>query len=411
MLELRLALRNLWRHKRRTLLTAIVLGFGVFLYSGFDSWFLGFEQDSLRTMVRYESGALSVHAPGYWQERDELPLDRVIPDAERLSERIRTLPGVGGATPQLILNAALNNGIDEMPVKAIGIDPLSDGSVLSLRDTVKEGRYLEPGLNEALIGRDLARLMDLGVGDSFTLVLRTERATFEAIDLEIVGLLGSVHPDINQNNVYLPLDVAQQAAELPDTATQLLVAAQGGFRALGDLPDEIRRVGKASGIELDIRTWETWAVDYLAHARADRRNSAAILALVGIIAALGIVNNVLLAGMERRREIGTLKALGMTEGRIVLLFMMEGAGIGLFGGLLGTLLAIPAIAYLVIKGVDFSALAGYDFGFAVEGVYRGVWNCSTIFGTWFAGLLLSFMVSWWPAWRSSRLDPTTVLRG
>lgn len=410
MLEVRLALRNLGRHRRRTVLTGVVIAFSVFLFSAFDCFLLGFEQDSLKNQVAHETGELTVHAPGYWGRRQELPLDRTIPAAEELAARLRKVPGVRGATAQLVFPAAVNTGVEELPVKAVGTDPLSDGAVLRLREAVKVGRYLEPGRDEALLGRELARLMDLAVGDTFTLVVRGERSTFEALDLEVVGLLGSNNPALNEG-VYVPLSVAQAATGLPGAATHLLLAGGAGYARLGGLPGRVKAEVARVGPDLEVKTWQDWADDYLHHAKADRQNMNVILGLVAVLAALGVVNSVLLSGMERRREIGTLKALGLTEGRITLLFMLEGMGIGLFGGLAGAVLGAGAVAYLTLVGVDFSRFSGLDFGFAVEGLFRGSWNWPSLVAAWVAGALASFLVSYWPARRSARPDPAVVLRG
>jgi putative ABC transport system permease protein len=408
--EVAMALKNLWRHKRRTILTGLVVAFGVLLYSAFDSLLLGFAEDSLRNLVRYETGDLTVHAPGYWAKREELPLDRVIPDVGRLAAELRRIPGVRGAAPQLVFNAAVNTGAEELPVKAIGTDPGSDAAVLGLRQAVRAGRYLQSGRNEALLGRELARLMDLRVGDTFTLVLRTQSTSFEALDLEVAGILGSNSPAVNVG-LYLPLDVAQAAVALPGAATQVLLASEAGYRHLGELPALVQKTVRESGRNLDVKTWTDWSGNYLAAVMTDRQNMKVILVIVGIIAALGIVNSVLLAGMERSREIGTLKALGMTEQQITHLFMLEGMGLGLFGGLIGALLSAGAVAYLAKVGIDYSQFSGYDFGLGVEGVFRGVWNWPAIFGAWAVGALVSFLISYWPARRSARLDPAVVLRG
>lgn len=410
MFEFRLALKNLWRHRRRTVLTAVVVAFGVLLFSAFDSLLSGFEEDSLRNLVRYESGVATVHAKGYWAEREDHRLDRVIPGAEAVAARLRQVPGVRDATPELVFSAAVNTGVEETPVTATGIDPEHDPGVLDLKGAVRAGRYLRPGQPEALLGRELARLMELKVGDTFTLILRTERSTFEALDLEVAGLLGSNSPAVN-DGVFLPLDVAQSAANLPGGATHILVGSDRYFRSLGSLPADVRQTVSAVSPDLEVKSWQDWSGIYLLHAQSDRQNMSFILAIVALLAGLGVANNILLAGLERRREIGALKALGMTEGQITRLFMLEGMGIGLIGGLIGAVLGVGAVAYLVNVGVDYTKIqSGYDFGFAVEGLMRGAWNWATILGALVVGTALSFGVSYWPARRSARLDPAAVLR-
>lgn len=409
MLEFRLALQNLWRHKRRTLMTALVVAMGVLVYSAMDSLLAGTEEDSYRSLVAYEVGEVALYRPGYWAKRDELPLDKAIPEAAALVRRLEKVDGVRGVAPRLKFSASVNNGIEEMPVTAIGIDPEADARVLQLKGAVKEGAYLEAGSPGAILGRDLAKVMDLKVGDYFTLVLRTQSQSFEAVEFEVTGIAAANAPSVNDGTVYVPLDVAQAAVNLPNSATELLVKGSRGYKDLGTLPDEIRQALGPEAPRFEVVTWERAAEDYLSHVESDRVTTSILLGIIGLIAALGVVNNILLAGMERRREIGTLKALGMTETQITRLFMLEGMGIGLVGGVLGVILSTVTVYFLAERGMDYSAFNDYNLGMAIEGVFRGAWNWGSIFGAWLFGTVFSYLVSWWPAHHAARLDPASAL--
>ncbi|MDI6871052.1 MAG: ABC transporter permease [Bacillota bacterium] len=409
MFEFRLAVKNLWRHKRRTLLTVVVIAFGVMLHATTDSLLAGFEEDSFRAMVRYETGEVILTAAGYWADRKELPKGPAIPEAGQVAARVRRMTGVRGATPQLVFAAALNNGVEELPVKAIGADPRTDGDVLGLHQVVKAGRYLRPGRNEALLGQDLTDLMDLKVGDTFTLVLRTKASAFEATDLTVAGLLKSPDPAVNDGTVYLPLDVAQGATGLGTAATHILVAGQAGYRNVRPLREELRQGLSGLGPALDLHTWEDAAADLLAVSRSKRSFFSVTLGLIAVLAGLGVANSILLAGIERTREVGTLKALGLTEGQVTRLFMLEGLGLGLFGGLLGALAATGTVAYLALVGLDYSMFSGYNLGLPIELAFRGAWNFPTILSAWATSAVFAFLVSYVPARRAARLDPAAAL--
>lgn len=409
MFELRLALKNLMRHKRRTLLTAAVIGFGVMVYGATNSLYAGFEEESIRNLVKHETADLTLTAPSYWKDRTELPLEPAVPDAAQVAGGIRSLSGVKGAVPRVVFKASLNNGLDELPVQAIGTDPRYDGSVLSLSDDVEKGRYLESGRDEAVLGRGLAELMELKVGDTFTLVLRNKGTTFEAVDLEVAGLLNAPDPVVNDNYLYLPLDVAQRITGLSGAATEILVSGKAGYRRVAALEGEVKAGLGGTTKQLDFHTWEDGAADLLAMVQSKKSGMGIIISLILLIAGLGVTNNVLLAGFERVREVGTLRALGMTEGQVRRVFMLEGLGIGLFGGLFGAIAGTLFVAYLTLVGLDATSLSQSNLGLPVTGYIRGVWNLPTILGAWALAVAVSYLVSYFPAKRASRLDPAAAL--
>lgn len=406
----RLALRNLVRHRRRTLLTSIAIAVGIAVYILLTSLLGGIEEDSLRNMVRLESGALSVQSPGYWQERRDLPVDRTLPEAARLAKALAKTPGIRGASPRLTFSANLNNGTDELPVAAIGLDPRSDGSVFGLRDVVKQGRYLVPGEHAAMLGASLAELMDLKLGDQFTLVLRTQRASFEAIDLTVGAILNSSNPNVNNTNVYLPLDVAQQAARLPGRATDIVLSVPGGYQSAAAVVPAVAKTLRTEGVRAEIRTWQDAGADLLEMIKAKSASSGMILLIVVVVAAIGIINSIVLATIERTREIGTLKALGMRERDIVFLFMLEGTGLGVLGGAIGCLFGGLGALYLTIVGIDYSRFTkGVNLGIAIDGIYRGSWSWGVLVTAFLTGVVASFVISYWPARLAARLNPTTAL--
>ncbi|HHW14750.1 MAG TPA: ABC transporter permease [Firmicutes bacterium] len=410
MFELLLALRNLRRNKRRTLLTAVVIAFGILLHAFLGSLLTGFEEESARTLVKYETGEVALTAPGYWAERKELPLATVIPGALGVADRVRRAPGVRGAVPRLVFQAMVNNGTDELPVKAIGTDPRLDRSVLALQGTVQTGRYLRPGREEAVLGRGVADLMDLKAHDTFTLVLRNQGTTFEALDLTVAGILNAPDPAVNEGTVYLPLDVAQRLTGLGDAATEILVAGREGYTRSALLREQLASDLAQAGPGLEVHTWEEAAADLLAMSKAKRWSIGLTIGLIIVLAGLGVTNNVLLAGYERVREIGTLRALGLTEAQVTRVFMLEGLGVGFLGGLLGAVAALPAVAYLVLVGLDYRSLVQSNIGLPILGILRGVWNLPTILGAWAAASVFSYLVSYFPARWAARLDPATALR-
>lgn len=415
---LRLAARNLWRRPRRTVLTFLAVAVGLWYFIFLDSFLQGLGRDSVRNLVELETSHVRIHAAGYWDKRDELPLDPLIERPRDIVRRVAAVRGVEGATPRLVFAAQLNNGVDELPVTAVGIDPQADGRVFSLEKYVVQGRWpqphdeaMGPGVAQAMLGKAVAELMGLGVGDTFTLVTRTRSGAMQAIDLQVAGLLDSPHPAVNASTVYLPLQAAQLALGVGDAATEVDIRGTGEGHAAA-LQSEIEQTVRARAQPaLSVHAWQAMAQDVLAMIQAERAYDMVFLALVFVIALVGVVNTVLLATLERTREIGTLKAMGMTTREIAGVFMAEAGLVGVLGGVTGVAAAMATEFWFVNYGLDLTPLLrDVDVGYPLSGVFTGAWNPVTMAGAFLFGVAVCLVASALPARRAARLDAAAALR-
>jgi len=161
-----------------------------------------------------------------------------------------------------------------------------------------------------------------------------------------------------------------------------------------------------------IHTWHD-AASFLTIGSTKRVFGMVLLGLVVIISVIGVVNSILLSTLERVREIGMLRAMGMDEGDITVVFMMEGGGLGLLGCALGTVSAIAGNAYFVNVGLSLRAFLGdmdLDIGYPIVDRMYGVWNWTTMIWAIAVGLAVALAASYFPARRAARLDPAESLR-
>jgi ABC-type lipoprotein release transport system permease subunit len=136
-----------------------------------------------------------------------------------------------------------------------------------------------------------------------------------------------------------------------------------------------------------------------------------LLFLVFLIAAVGISNTMIMVINERIRELGMLRALGMKDGDIHVLFLLEAAGIGLLGSIIGTVLGIALNFYLVGHGIDYGFLMReMDLAYRIQSIFRGAWNLRGILITFISGVVLSVVVAWFPTKRATSKDIPSCLR-
>ncbi|PRX34755.1 putative ABC transport system permease protein [Orenia metallireducens] len=408
----KLALKNLTRHKRRVLITASIIALGMAMFLIYDSIQTGLNELSFANIINLETGHIQVVDKEYWEQREKLPLKNLIAQSENLSSVIKEIPYFKAATPQLKFSANLNNGIDQLPVLACGIDSMTYSQVFTTKDYIIEGSMFNQGKQETILGKKLANLMDLKVGDYLTLIFKTKTNTFNTIDLKITGLLQTNNPKINENLVYLPLSLAQQSLNLEGKITGMTIRLKEDGVAQ-QVSEDLNQSLASLDNKLAAHSWRASAGEVIAMSKAETAEKLTIMSLILLMAAVGIVNTIILSSLERTKEIGMMKALGLKENEIIFIFMVEAMGIGLIGAILGSLLGSLVILYFNLYGINLTALLGGvgDWGLPVMGRLYGYWNLSAFIFVIAFGVIISLLSSILPARWVARKDPIEAMYG
>jgi putative ABC transport system permease protein len=407
---LNLAAKNLWRHKRRTILTALAIAVGVFYYIFLDSMLAGMYRDGVNNIIDFQTGHIQVVSSSRQKSDDDAGnLKNLLADGKALVAHLDKVTGVAGATGRIEFSGSVLNGVDELPVLAVGITPETDSNVFQTAQFIKTGRWLRDNENGVVLGQRIAELLDLKTGDTVVLRTQTKQLSFQAVDLAVVGTVATSNPEINSNQIFIPLNLAQTILGTGDALTRVYLRAESPKK----IKEIMRGIEKISvpGVHFKIQTWEEAAADYLAYMKGERASDTVFLLIVFIISVIGVVNTILLASLERVREIGILKAMGMVDKEIVRLFVYEGLGLGVLGGIIGLFMGIAGNLYLVNTGIDISAMYGnMDIGFPISNRIHGEWNWTVMLITLICGLLISYLASFFPARKAAKLDPVEGLR-
>lgn len=407
---LSLTAKNLLRRRRRTLLTAAAIAVGIVYFVAFDSLLSGLDQEAINNMINFETGHVQLTAPA------GTPPEAI----DALLRDVRSQDGVAAATPRILLPAMLVDGANELPVTAVAVDPGSDTQVFMQADYVTAGQWLPPpAAREAgapiplVLGGRVAELMGLAVGDRVGLWLQGA-GTGAPAAATVVGVVNTPHPMVNSSQLFVALDdarplAARVAGLTPRTAIAVAIAV-ASRRSIDAVIRTASSIASIAGWRAE--SWNDTA-SFLAIGSGKRTYAMALLGLVMIIATIGVVNSILLSTMERTREIGIMKAIGMTRSQIVTLFVMEGGGLGLLGGAAGAVMSVAANYYLVEVGISLKSILGdmdLDIGYPIADVLRGAWNWPILLMAVLFGLAVSLIASYLPARRAAGLDPVACLR-
>lgn len=419
--SLQLAWRNMWRNWRRTsiALTAIVLGLALLLF--FDGIIQSTDQAMFGNAVRLYGGNIQIHAPGYREKAHRLPL-LPLDDADAVVQTILTHPpevaasGVRLADAQSPIIAAakrintaglITNREGSFSVSITAIQPDVEAPFSLQAENIIAGRFLEPGDGDViLIGKGLADLMEIGVDDRVTLLGKSKNETMRQRTMTVIGIYDLNMQEAEQGMVYMSLAEAQSLYNLRGEATEVSITLSQTGRE-----DEIvpRLKSELPGYEVD--SWATLRPEI----REAMESKAAFTSIFGFIvlfiAAIGILNLMLMAVFERTREMGVLAALGMKGRQLMGLFVLEGSLIGLLGAILGGALGMGLMALInQMGGIDLSYTQGMGEMTALMGdrLYPSI-TLTNVINRGVAVIFITALASLYPAWQAVHREPAQAL--
>ncbi len=403
---LNLAWRNVFRHTRRTVITAVAISIGLSAMIFMNTMMNGVDKMAQKNIVEYETGDLEVFAKGYYREEGFFPIDTIIENPESLINQLKTISGINEIVPRVKFQSQINNGIDELPVLGIGIDIENESRIFKTASAVVKGNFLK-NPDDIVIGEYLARDINLDVGSSVTIITRDRNGTYDARDFTVAGILSTGHPLFDQNAVLISIEKAQELLSIPGSFTELSIKSKDDNN-LTPLKEEIsQKIGK----EYEVYTWKELYASIFEVSGFKRTFQFLLALVVVIIAAVGIVNTMLMAVMERIPEIGTLKAMGFSNFNIVKMFIYEGGIIGVFGSLIGCILGILVSLYLTYYGLDFSRqFQNINIVYPIKFIIKGEIDFNTIIFVFVFGVIVSILVTLWPVRRATKIEPADALR-
>ncbi|MBN2570052.1 MAG: ABC transporter permease [Deltaproteobacteria bacterium] len=405
-----LAIKNLFRYYKRTLITAVSIAFGIAIFIWTDGTLSWAENMSVRNLKKYETANLKIANQKYIEEEEFLPLNRTINDLERVEGQLRS-KGLN-YTPEVKFMANLINDVsgESYPYIGFGIEPETHQHIYSIKDALYLGEFLTEG-HQILISKDTSELLNVELGDYLIVEADTKYGLHNADAFRVVGIFETPNPDVNRNHFYIPIGTTNSFLEMEGEVNLLAVKTGVPDERLNAFTDSLLQSLDAAGLSnISIQTWEDMAQSFVVIKESKRGGSAMLLFLIFIIVTIGIANTMLMAVYERTGEIGMMRAMGMTKKEIMLNFMFESAGVGFLGGLLGVIFSVLLMLYMVPHGIDMSGWIGdMSYGYRTTAVFKAQWNPEMMIIGWLFAIFSSMVVSIIPARRALKMHIVEVL--
>ena len=400
--EFKIALRNLRRNTKRSLVAVMTVAGGVIAFllaGGFIAWIF---QDMREATIHSQLGHIQIVRPGYFDVGISDPYAFLLPTASDAQSEIERTPGIRSLTPRLAFSGLLSLGETTIPFVGEGIDPIGE-KLISSRITIMSGKNLtsdkEMGV---LLGEGLAKNLGAQAGDRVVILSTASNGSPNAVEVEVKGTFATISKDFDDNALRMPIEVARKL---------MRVSGATSWVALLDDTEMTAKVLKDIRKDLPAKDFQTIPWTEL----ADFYNKTVVLfskqvdvvkIIIGLIIILTISNTQTMSVLERTTEIGTSLALGLRSSEIMRLFLLEGALIGIFGGLLGVVFGYLLAQGISAIGIPMPPPPGMAHGYTGQILVSRSLAIDAIVLALVTTLLASVM----PAWKASRMVIVDALR-
>jgi ABC-type lipoprotein release transport system permease subunit len=404
-LYLRMAWRNVGRHRRRTVLIIAAMGLTLAMMMMYDGLVSGFNQAIYGNAIKVLGGNIQVHAPGYAAETGQFPL-LPLPDDTAVVKAAEADPRVETALRRINTGGLATSTEGAFGVQITGLEPDKEVQTNLAAQNIVAGRFLQQGDGDlVLIGKGLADAMDVQVGDRISLAGRAAHQQMRTRTMTVVGIFDLGIPDIEKQMVYISLPEAQDLYNLGNQSTEISIV----LKQIGNEKAVISDLQKSlPGYEM--KSYDQSYPEF-AQALATKGTAMSVFSVViMLIAGIGILNLLLMAVYERTREIGILGAMGFKPGQISLLFILEGTLIGLMGVVAGIAMGLIFNGLIKMVGLDFTAFSGMtSYTALITGKVYPSWGMEKIIWRSLAVAVIAALSALFPARVAAGQDPAQAL--
>jgi ABC-type lipoprotein release transport system permease subunit len=403
----RLAWRNIWRQKRRTLITAVAMAGGLAFCLGMVALVEGTYQQMFDQIVTRSVGHVQIHHPDYPSKR---AIYETIPEAETLLGELDALPQVQQATARAFGYCLLGSERETLGAQLLGIDPAREAAVTELDRWVVEGDYLRPDQpGRLLLGFELAERLSAGVGDELVAVTQAADGSLGNELYTVAGVVNTGNTAQDRGGAFLLTADLQALLALPDQVHEIALLTTDRD-AVAALVAEAGPVAEDRGLLL--RSWTEVNPQLSQMLEMGDASTLILLTIIYAVAALGILNTMLMSVFERTRELGVMVAVGLRPLQVVRLVLWETLWLAGVATAIGLPLGLALVAYLVFHGLDLSAVVGEmsTMGARWDPVMRGAFGLQGLLTTVLGLFFVSMLAAVWPALRAARLQPVVAMR-
>ena len=402
---LTLAWRNIWRNKRRSLITILSITFAVLLACLMRSVQLGSYDRMIENGVRFYTGYIQIHKKGYWDER---VIDNSFILDTALIGKVTNLPGVITYVPRLVSFALAAFGNQTKGSMVMGVDPVNENEMTRLKSRLVAGDYLKPDDDGILLAQGLADYLKTKPGDTLTLIGQGYHGASAAGLFTVRGIVKFATPQQNNQVIYMSLPQAQwfYAAEGLTTSVALMI----------DDPEHTNRIvnsihGLTDPNEYEVMGWKELVPELVQSIELDNIGGKVMLWVLYLVIGFGMFGTYLMMTAERQYEFSVMIAVGMKRLRLQSVVFLEILLMTILGVFAGIVLSLPILTWFHFHPIRFGEEAAKAIeSFGVEAIYAFSLDPVIFSNQAYAIFIMATILSVYPLWKIHKMKVVESMR-
>ncbi len=405
---LKLAWRNIWRNKRRTLITIASIFFAVLFSIFMNSFQKGAWVRMLDNIVNYYYGYAQIHQKGYWEEK-------TLNESLELTDELLNLPtqveGLERVIPRLETFVLLSSGEHTNGMMIVGTNPKDEDAMTQLKSRITEGDYFTKSDKALLIAEGVKDLLKVSLGDTLVVLTQGYHGVNSAGKYPVKGVVHFASPELNKRMVYLPLDETQELLGATSLATSLALQLED----IDDLESVMEQLNEKLDTETyEIMDWQAMIPDLVEAQKTDAAGNYIFLVVLYLIISFGIFGTILMMVKEREYEFGVLLSIGMRRSLLALSTWFEILFMALIGVVFGIIGAIPLVYYFKVNPIDFSEygeeMAGTYEKWGFDPIFPTIMDASLFYSQAILVIVITSFLAFFAIWKIYKLEPVKAMR-
>lgn len=416
---LKLAALNLLRYRKRTIITAIALGVGIFVGIFSQALLDGVDAESNRNLLWYETASMKIYNGEWYSDKEVYPIEHLIDKntTDRLEEDLKE-NNITNYTKEFVEIADVSFYKDPYPstgsIKAIihAFDS-STPNVYKFDRASIEGEWISKGSEGVVIGSKAAEDMGAKIGYYITIQAKGNGGFLQAFDVPIIGIIQTGNPIIDNSSLFFDYDIINDILELENSYSS--IALSFGSSVSSNIKESEKIYPLISNIakdnNLEAYQWKDIAIEIMQLAQSKSGGSSFIIFFLFLIAIVGVSNTMVMAISERKNEVAMLTTLGYKSSFITSLFCLEGALIGVLGSIIGAIVGVSVSLYYEVKGIDFSSIGkDLDFGYRINTIMYSDVNFSKVLSICIFAILFCTLAAFFAVRKSTKGEIADQMR-
>jgi len=403
---LKLAWRNIWRNKRRTIITLAAITFATLLAIGMRGIQLGTYALNYRTVIEQFTSYVQIQAKGFQKNPS---LNKCFRYTKELKEKLNSVPEVPAYTPRIYADGLISYRDASLGSAIFGIEPQGEKKVTTLLEKVKEGKFLQSdSSSNIVVGVTLLENLKAKIGDTVVVLAQGYDGSLGNLKFKIIGSIKMGSKEFDAMAVLMGLKTAQSLLGMYNRINVIAIGAKG----LSDAPDVQAAVSqKITNSDLRVLLWRQVVPELTQLVEFDNVSGIFFLGILIVIVAFGILNTILMSVTERFREFGVELAIGMPQFNLVKIVYLETLLITIFGLILANIVGYGINFYIVQHPIIFGGELTKiyeEYGFLPR--LESTLNFIIFIHVSFAVIVISFLSSLYPAYKVYKLEPLKGIR-